>query len=235
MNINDYAKPGFEILIDSYGWNGAPPPASASLVRGLYVLNSDNRWVFYNRDMELEAAQEAGWETGVFHVWRMAGDQDIQAAWLVDHLPPGCRLPLVIDCEDKQAIKGLKTVTALRAFWKNLLALYKGQILTYTAPWWWDAWVKPYDGAMLPGLPFSPYDHPLWVCDVPPDDPHLPGRWTSWVMRQIAIDVSFVGFNARADIDLAEQKWFRSFLGPPPPTLEERVADLERRVTALGG
>jgi hypothetical protein len=227
--INQFAQEDYVLGIDSYGWNGATLPDSASKIRFVYVLNNDpynSLWTLKHRDAQINAAIAQGKHVGVFSIWRSVPDAQKQVDDFLESIEPikdSLTMPHVKDCEDRHAPVTLQTAMKLRNYFLKMF-----DANTYTAPWWWDKWIKPFDQYPVSDeedLGDALYNDDLWVCDPPPDDLHLPGRWAEAVMRQKYIDLPGVeGMNASVDIDLMPQsEWDRLFPKPPNPYLRKLI------------
>jgi hypothetical protein len=217
--VNQFAKEGYVLGIDSYGWNGATLPDSASEAKFVYILNNDpfnGHWTEKYRDAQINAAISQGRHVGVFSIWRSTPDAQKQANDFLNSVEPikaSLSLPLVMDIEDKYAPKTLQTVTKLKSYVSYMQNGTTGLLWAYTANWWADSWLRPFPAADLSAL----YNLGLWVCDPPPDDTHLPGKWTDTVMKQSYIDIPGVeGMNASVDIDHMKQSvWDAIFAHKP--------------------
>jgi GH25 family lysozyme M1 (1,4-beta-N-acetylmuramidase) len=150
---------------------------------------------------------------GYYHFYRYALngariDPIRQAQWYFDNLSiMPCQLPPVLDFEDRYAPKGPILVKHMDEFGSEIVRLGLKPMI-YTAPWWWDSWVKPWDGKFAK---FHPYDWDLWEADPPPNTPS-PGRWMDYEVVQYKLDTGHEGFNASIDIDYARELWFRQYV-----------------------
>jgi len=228
---------GYLLGIDSRYWNGKIPPGFPKIYLAgvkLTDLFIPGDHISDEASAQVQGCRDNGIEPLPFHwfSYRSSGvlpekagkDQadlfwDAMVALGVDD-GPHCA-----DVEDQPSYVGLRTVTALRAFDMRLVERQVGRTSIYTAPWFWDPKMKPY--ADFYG-DWSPYDNDLWVSDPDPVDNHLPGKWTKWVIRQLKLDWSCPGFNAKIDVNWVSKAWFDSAYGtaptqplppvPPPPS-----------------
>ena len=182
-------------------------------------------------DQQWRVAGDKGYLRGPYSMWRYYCDQTNNARWVIDGLPI-LELPLALDFEDKYAVKGIRTVEKIAQYGKTFTD-HGIDIVNYTATWWWNTWVKPYD-SYFAQFGWSPYDYPLWECDPPPDTV-TPGRWTpdQIVMVQSRLDYAECGFNAKIDEDQATDVFYQKYKGGASSMLHKVTLDVPREADTI--
>ena len=190
-------------------------------------------------------AEEAGLLWSPYHFWRdwgtggAEGQIDAYLQNVFGRGNPTCRY-VILDIEDKYAPK--LTLETRRRIGRSVAYLDDKlpagfEVLLYSAQWWWDAWVANDDVILESGRRVVFTHYPLWCADYgrPPGNPRLPtGAWTSAAIHQYT-DRENIPESGDPTIDANYTALTREQLavGLPTPTIEERLADLETRVTAL--
>ncbi len=141
-------------------------------------------------------------------------------------------LPPCVDAEDKWARKGRNTLIDICACAKRTKELWGKHPLIYTARWWWDSWVTPWDN--YDRSKYDPYIYDLWEADPPPDTKE-PGDWELQedqpVIIQVQLDVAYPGFNAKIDVDWADPNWYDKQVGTTPPQPPAEKTEVEVHYT----
>ena len=200
-------------------------------------------------EQHIAGAAGEGMPHAPYHFWRHygTGGPEGQIDFFLNRIfsvsKPTCKY-IVMDAEDTYAPKGL--LETRRRLARSLLHLDANlppeyEVLIYSARWWWGPWIANDDVTLENGERVVFAKWPLWVAHYtqnPAVKPYLPltGSWTDYLFYQYTstgsipnagdptIDLNFTRLTLD-QIDVVEE--------PPTPTLEERVIDLERRVTAL--
>ena len=197
----------------------------------------------------VRSAEAAGVLWGPYHFWRYygaggrAGQIDAFLANIFGGGGPTCKY-IVLDVEDTAAPKN--TLETRRRLARSLVYLDEKlpvgyEVLIYSAAWWWDPWIANDDVTLENGKRVVFSQWPLWVAHYtlnPTVKPRLPttGSWTDYLFYQYTSSGNIPGAGDPT-IDLnftrltAEQ--IAHDTTPPAPTVDERLADLERRVAAL--
>lgn len=181
-------------------------------------------------------ATELGLDKLPFHFWRGSNDdpkQDgiEQAEWFYSvyeqHFKPvsSAELPPVIDCEDKYALKGLRSLNNILYCLKRTEELWGRRPLVYSAGWWWDDYIKPYTTRTN-----LIYTYDLWEADPPPDTPI--GYWNESVITQVRLDFMKEGFTASIDENEALEEWYREQTDEKDNT-KERLTQIRNELTEI--
>jgi hypothetical protein len=231
--------------IDSRYWDGVIPPGYEDFeFVGIKISQGtkDNLDLSApKRQWKLAPAQDLN--RLPFHFWKGSTSADAeqdgidQAEFFFDmmnKLDPGLgELPPCVDAEDKWALKGVRSLISICSCAKRTQELWGKEPLIYTASWWWNQWITPYDD--FDRSKYDPYKYKLWEADPPPDT-REPGDWTKddLAIIQVVLDWNAPGFrqlNGRSvgiDIDWADEEWYMEQLSPtiPPPPGEKTVVDV---------
>ena len=208
--------------IDSRYWNGVLPPGYPCKFAGIKISEGTRTDLDLSMPLlQWKRCPDQDISRLPFHFWRGSRVKDptehgkaqanhffkekMKEGYNIGELPPA------IDVEDRWAQKGLRTVTNIKACLEETQRLWGRKPLIYTAGWWWDSWCKPYADYWAD---WSPYDYSLWEADPPPDTPC--GRWTKSCITQVQLDATVAGFNARIDVNLAEEAWYYKHTGEVP-------------------
>ena len=199
--------------------------------------------------LHVRGAEDAGILWGPYHFWRYygtggpEGQIDAFLANVFGGGGPTCKY-IVLDVEDTAAPKN--TVETRRRLARSLVYLDEKlptgyEVLIYTARWWWDPWIGNDDVTLENGTRVSFTQWPLWVAHYthnPAIAPYLPrtGSWTDYLFYQYTSSGNILNAGDPT-IDLNFTRLTLAQIAhdstPPAPTIEERIADLETRVTAL--
>jgi len=218
---------------DSWGWDGKMPEGYDYKYVGMnFSLFSQPFRKHSLFDTQWNAAKTLGLGRIPYCLWRYTINQENHAAWIADNLPKDLGFPVALDFEDRGAIKGLRSVERIAQWGRALHDALDGHIMIYTARWWWDSWIKPYDNAFS-RHGWSPYDYPLWEADPPPDSP-IAGRWTKRAIRQVLLDWQAPGFNAKIDVNQMEEDFYNKYAGGGPPPSDPRE-EIEGELTGIAG
>jgi lysozyme len=141
-----------------------------------------------------------GRDRAPYHFWRMNGDPVGQAKHWRDTV--GDRVGEwgpVVDAEDASAIKGSQCRAELDTFYQQVLEEF-GDFVTYSAAWWWDAWVQ----TALPIARSKPLIVANYKTVYPWTSPYMPktGGWAEWFMWQHSSTGIVTGINANVDLNL---------------------------------
>lgn len=238
IDPNDPRAPGIDISKWQTGINWAQvgqnfPPLAYAFVKSTESIGY------------MSSAWRAQWDNlallGIprssYHFWRGNQTGAAQAAWFLSKSAKG-ELPPVLDVEDADNVPQTLTtaqklvyVANIRA-WLDAVQSAWGQMpIIYTGAWFWNrlgvvSWANEYPGWFATYRTLDQYGPiiPLgWERD----------RWRIW---QYSSSGTVSGFPERVDLNAfnGTRAEFKEWAGlTPPPSVEDRLADLERRVTAL--
>lgn len=168
-----------------------------------------------------------------YHFWRGNQTGAAQAAWFLSKSAKG-ELPPVLDCEDADNVP-LNLTTAqklayagnIRAWLDAVETAWGQRPIIYTGRWYWDrlgnlSWANDYPGWFATYRALDNYG------------PIIPLGWDHWHIWQHSSTGVISGFPDRVDLNAfngtrAEFKTWAGLAG----SMEDRLAALERRVTAL--
>ena len=223
--------------LDSRYWNGILPPdyedfkfAGIKISQGTSHAGID--YTMPRKQWKL--CPEQNLNRLPFHFWKGSRTQDpkqhgiAQAEFFYEtvmSLNQGMgELPPAIDCEDTWAYKGLRSLVDIYECCKRTKELWNKPPIIYTASWWWNQCITPYDdydGGKYRDI----YSYKLWEADPPPDTPE-PGDWTKddLAVIQVELDASYPGFSASIDIDWAIKEWYDEQI--TPPNGEKSIVDI---------
>ncbi len=216
--------------IDSRYWNGVFPPGYDD-VKFVGMKISQEMQTNLNLaapHKQFMMMQDQGRARLPFHYWRGEYNTNLgpdehgkqQAEFFFEEtkkLNKGMgELPPAIDCESRWESPGINALRDICATCKRTEELWGRKPLIYTARWWWNVWVAPYDN--FNRAKYNPYQYMLWEADPPPDTPE-PGDWTKAdiALVQEVLDWNAPGFNAGIDIDWANEVWYNNEVGTPIP------------------
>ena len=153
------------------------------------------------------------------------------AEWVLRNLPDD--VVVAPDYEDKwHATRGVTSIVSIQKYGKILYDAGRYDA-SYTANWWWDDYITPYDLYFTKGNKFDPYKLPLWLCDPYPYGQN-PGDWVAWVMRQNAIQQKALWASAAVDWDEMTEAFYAAMLakyhGAQPPTPPPTPQPIEHTV-----
>ena len=184
-----------------------------------------------------------------YHFWRYygTGGPEVQIDKFLEYLfgtgRPTCKY-IILDVEDKGAPK--LTLETRRRLARSLVHLDKHlpveyQPMIYTRGTWWDEYIGNDDVTLEDGTRVVFTQWPLWVAHYtynPSIAPRLPktGSWSDYLFYQYTDRASIPNagdptIDANFTRLTKDQLW--AVVQPEPPTLEERVIQLEARVSAL--
>lgn len=139
---------------------------------------------------------------------------------------------IVVDVEKKE-------LTSYWQFTEDLIEhLGKVESLFGMKPWIYTR-ATFFDANVASAIPYDWHKHPLIVAhyNLYLSKPWIPKAWSKYNEREVLWQCSDTwrvpGIANAVDLNLVMSDRFYELCGPKPPTLEERVADLERRVTIL--
>ena len=191
---------------DSRYWDGNLPPGHGFEFYYAKATEGDS-WLSPEFWGQWSAAQALGLKRGMYHFWRAAGNQPVQARNFADIAKAASYgdLPLVMDFEDTRAPKDKTTFVKMALFYDILRGVVppEREIVIYTARWWWDTWVTPW----LSKIVWNPYYLPLWEADPPPETQN-PGEWTSNIIQQTELDVMKPGILHDIDVDWMDRAYW---------------------------
>lgn len=192
---------------------------------------ADQHWI---------GAGQQGLLRGAYMFWRYGAPAAAQAnefcsriSWL-EAQGGKSELPPVIDLEDTRAPKGSLLLPHIRAVLQIVESFCGRKPIIYTSAWWSTPWLG--DCSWM-----RPY--PLWVASYtynPSSGPisySMPKGLTEWKFHQWTDNAEIPGIAENDECcdtfhgTLEELYTFANLT--PPPTLEQRVTDLEKRVIAL--
>lgn len=165
-------------------------------------------------DDQLAFAREQDLLVIAYVMWRGPNiiSPETLAQWLLANLPE--KVLVAADYEDRWSVRGTQAVLSIRKFGHLMMNAGKYD-MSYTAPWWWDDFITPYDSWFTRGVSdtpvWDPYEYPLWLCDPAPFGRN-PGDWDKWVVRQNAINIKDPEFNAAVDYDEMTDEYYEEAL-----------------------
>lgn len=196
------------------------PAVAAAGIRFAYIKATENDWYADpTRDANVSGAEASGIPVGCYHFFRGNRPAATQAAWYLSHHDG--MLPPALDVETQDGASKATLAAGVRA-WLDIVSNELGvQPLVYTRASFWD----PYVGATV--------DAGLWVAHYGTMVPRIPVGWTSYILHQYSSTGRVSGIAGNCDLNHfnGTEEAFAAWIGKA--TLEQRVADLERRVTAL--
>ena len=178
-----------------------------------------------------DGMKAAGVLRGAFCYFLPNRNPEAQAALLFSLTNGQGELPDVIDVETDQDMTRLQLRERVKRCLDEYETLSGRKPIIYTRASWWDYWI---------GEAGWEHQYPLWVAHYFANAPNVPTAWQSvgWKFWQDSDQETFPGFqDPTVDRDHynGTEADLREWLGvqPAPPTLEERVSELEKRVSDL--
>jgi len=189
---------------------------------------------------------------GPYHFLKMSAAADAQARWFKKCAPEPTSLPPFADCEQHpyEPLNSTIPLDRKRRHVHDFLLRTEDAFLRkpiiYTAPYWWRdnigdvSWAKDYQFVIAAYL-F--YKGPIPATFVP----YWPGpRTLFYIPRENVVGWQWAGdipnpgkypwASGSQDFNTFDKEQIYALANyKPPPTLEQRVTNLEGRVTALGG
>lgn len=200
-----------------------------------FVFIKSSQGLYQDQDFQKnwENAGAAGLPRGMYHFLVWTGSVLAQAeyfAGLINAHP--CELPPVLDYESRTNIPAKVTAaTNCLAFCRRVEELTGKTPMIYTSPSFWFEYGSN-------STDFTKY--PLWIAHYNVTKPSVPAPWKNWTFWQYSSIGSGAKYGAEStyiDLDLyngtLEELKVWAGITPPPPTIEERLADHEARIQAL--
>ena len=178
-----------------------------------------------------DGMKAAGVLRGAYLYFYAEQDAEAQAEKLFSLSKGEGELPDVIDVEEDRGLSPAQLRERVKRCLDRYEQLAGRKAIIYTRASFWNPAI---------GNAGWESNYPLWVAHYYATTPLLPQGWqgVGWKFWQDSPQENFPGFQDPT----ADRNYYngtaaelRQWLGlePPPPTLEQRVADLERRVAAL--
>lgn len=167
---------------------------------------------------------------GAYHFWRHNADPASQARHFYNTVyNTGYlgELPPVVDFEDGMAQRSVAMVLNIKECLYEVETLFGTRPMIYTAGWWWDQYVYPYQGTQ------SFDDYELWVAHYNEHiaQPRLPQGFTHWEVWQYIGDWSAPDFNAGIDVNRAKPEWYaRHVDGEQTAAVSQKLRDVAGRL-----
>lgn len=166
---------------------------------------------------------------GAYHFWRHNTDPVLQARHFYNTVYNTGYLgdlPPVVDFEDGNARRSQAMVRHIKETLFEVENLFGQKPMIYTAGWWWDQYVYPYQGTQ------SFDDYELWVAHYNQhvDEPRVPQGFTHWEIWQYIGDWSAPGFNAGIDVNRAKINWFLKYIEPQDDTVADKLREIAGRI-----
>lgn len=202
---------------------------AADGIRFCFIRASHGGILDTKRETNVEGATANGIKiVGEYHYLLAEYDIKRQAALFANALSDKSKFA-VVDVEDN--INGPLNASLVELFIKELRKFTDKPIMIYTSAWMWQSCTN---NALFGA------DYPLWVANYTnADEPIMPSVWNEWTFWQYSNKGLVAGISASVDMNLFNgeladfEKWWGEELPEPGPTLEEIVADHEKRITAL--
>jgi GH25 family lysozyme M1 (1,4-beta-N-acetylmuramidase) len=215
---------------------------AASGVIGVYIKACEWFWWRSNPKYEdpywsdnFKKVSDAGMYVGAYEYYRSKDRKPIQQAeWFREVVGDRPVDFVVIDVEQKEPVSFWQFTEDLITHTKEVERLFGVKPWIYTRKTFWD-W------AVAPALEYAWHEHPLIAAhyNLYRTEPWVPAAWSNEGEREVLWQISSRWINAgvrgNVDLNLVTQKdRFFELMGKPlPPSLEEQVADHERRIALL--
>jgi lysozyme len=177
-------------------------------------------------------AVAAGIPIGAYHFYRLAADPKAQADYFLSKIKNlKLDLPPSLDFEEQSSSAPSAVAKSLKIWLDTVEAGVGRKPIIYSSAYYWNTYV---------GSPSWAGDYGLWVANyTAAPQPLLPKSWKSYLIWQYTDKGSVPGITGDVDLDrfAGSEEDLAKFAGrafvPPPPSLEERLNDLEAQMKLL--